>query len=265
MKLTISREDLQKRKLFVASPMYGGQCFGLYTKSLIQLCRVMFKNQLSMEFSALFNESLITRARNELVNQFLQTDMTHMLCIDADIEFTPDDALALLVLADPDSDKDVVCGLYPKKHICWSKVAAAVEKGIEPEKLDNFVGQMVFNPTGLSGDYALDEPLEVTECGTGFMMVQRHVFEQFEQAYPELSYAYELGGRRTCYFDTAIDPESGRYLSEDYNFCRLIRALGFKVWMVPWINLNHCGHYVFKGNPAAVSSVYPAEVKAQTA
>lgn len=40
MKLEVPVADLQKKSLFVATPMYGGQCFGSYTKSILDLSRV---------------------------------------------------------------------------------------------------------------------------------------------------------------------------------------------------------------------------------
>jgi hypothetical protein len=32
MEIKIEIEKLRKKKLFIATPMYGGQCAGLYTK-----------------------------------------------------------------------------------------------------------------------------------------------------------------------------------------------------------------------------------------
>ena len=153
------------------------------------------------------------------MHQFLKGNCTHMLFWDSDIEATPDDALSLLTLADPESDKDVVCGLYPKKDLS---------------------GTLVF-----TGTYNPEDPFEVSECGTGFMLIQRRVFEQFAKAYPDLAYTSDQDdkGRIIACFDTFI--EDGRYLSEDYNFCRLIRKIGLKVWVAPWLRLNHLGHYKF--------------------
>jgi hypothetical protein len=264
MKLRISQEELQQRTLFVGSPMYGGQCYGLYANALLRLGIMASEQGLKFRFTPVFNESLIPRARNTVADEFLRSGMTHFLFIDADIEFTPEDVLTLLALADPNSDKDIVCGLYPKKHICWPKIKAAVEQGFEADQLEEFVGEMVLNPIGLEGSYSLYEPLTVSECGTGFMLIQRHVLERFMEAYPDLSYISEKG-RQACFFDTAIDPESGRYLSEDYNFCRLVRALGMKIWVAPWLNLNHLGYYRFKGNAGAVSTLAVPQVSAAMA
>ena len=49
-------------------------------------------------------------------------------------------------------------------------------------------------------------------------------------------------------FDTMIDPDSRRYLSEDYTFCRLWQQMGGEVFLDPRTGLNHVGHYTFRGN-----------------
>lgn len=258
MKLRVSQEELQARKLFVATPRYGAVSCGVYADAFDDLRIVAERNGLTLLRSHVDNDSCIARARNTLADEFLRSDCTHLLFWDGDIEATPDDVLGLVVLADPKSDKDVVCGLYPKKHIRWDKVVAAVKAGIEADQLEQFIGDFVFNPIGLEGSHDLYTPMEVTECGTGFMLIQRHVFEKFMGAYPERSYRTDHHGgqgQTGCFFLDEIDPESRRFLTEDYNFCRLVRAIGLKVWVAPWMNLNHFGAYKFMGNPGAVSSL----------
>lgn len=63
MRIQISKEELQKKKLFVATPMYGGQCTGMYMKSCLDLQGLMSKYGVETKFSFIFNESLIQRAR----------------------------------------------------------------------------------------------------------------------------------------------------------------------------------------------------------
>lgn len=264
MKIRVAAEDLRQRPLYIATPMFGGQCFGSYVSGLLALNTIMVRQGFRMEHFAVFNESLVTRARNYCVHKFLNSDYTHLMFIDADIEFRPDDVLSLLAFANPMSDKDVICGLYPKKHIRWDKIAAAAKRGAV--NIEECGADLVFNPIGVPGSFDLFEPLEVTECGTGFMMIQRRVFETFAKAYPKLSYKSDgreaggLGeGTILACFETHIEDGNGRYLSEDFNFCRLVRSIGFKVWVAPWIQLNHLGHYKFIGNPQALSEAATKE------
>jgi len=258
--IEISVEELRKRKLFVATPMYSGMCGGQYTKSCVDLAKLCAHYQVEVDFFYLFNESLITRARNYCVDEFLRNEKyTHLMFIDSDIGFNPNDVLTLAALADPEGDKDIICGPYPKKTISWEKIKMAVDKGFadqNPQKLSNYVGDYVFNPANGVNEIPLDQPVEVLEGGTGFMMIQRKTFEKFEEKYPELKYTPDHvrsenfdGSRQImCYFDALIDEESNRYLSEDYMFCQWSRRIGLKVWMCPWMNMSHTGSYVFGGS-----------------
>ena len=115
MEISIDINELKTRKIFVATPMYGGMCGGQYCKSTADLASLGTRYGIDISFFYLFNESLITRARNYLVDEFLRSDKTHLMFIDSDIGFDPQDVLALAALADPKSDKDIVCGPYPKK------------------------------------------------------------------------------------------------------------------------------------------------------
>ena len=259
IEISVSIEELRKRKILVATPMYGGMCTGQYCKSTADLAILASKYQMDIRFFYLYNESLITRARNYLVDEFLRSDCTHLMFIDADIGFDSDDVIALSVVAETGSDKEIVCGPYPKKCISWEKIKKAVDRGFadkNPQALEKYVGDYVFNPTDGQDSIALNVPVEVLEGGTGFMMIQRGVFEKYKVAYPHLSYKPDhvrtehFDGSREihAYFDCVIDPKSKRYLSEDYMFCQYARAAGMKVWLCPWMKLEHQGTYVFGGS-----------------
>lgn len=267
MEVSIDINELRKRKIFVATPMYGGMCGGQYTKSTADLAILSTQHKVDVKFFYLFNESLITRARNYLADEFLRDkDYTHLMFIDSDIGFNPNDVLALAAIADPKSDKDIVCGPYPKKTIAWEKIKAAVDKGFaddNPENLAQFVGDYVFNPVEGQNEMAIGEPAEVLEGGTGFMMIQRHAFEKYAEAYPELMYtpdhvrtkAFDGSRQIMCYFDALIDPDSNRYLSEDYMFCQWARKIGLKIWMCPWMQMTHMGTYMFGGSLASLAQI----------
>jgi hypothetical protein len=259
MEVSVSIEELRTRKIFVATPMYGGICGGQYCKSTADLSGMSAQYGMDVRFFYLFNESLITRARNYLVDEFLRSDCTHLMFIDSDIGFDPNDVIALSVIADPKSDKDIVCGPYPKKCIAWEKIVRAVDKGFadkDPNNLEKYVGDYVFNPKEGTGSIALDEPVEVLEGGTGFMIIQRKALEKFAAAYPQYSYMPDhvrtehFDGTREIlqYFQAEIDPKSKRYLSEDYWFCQKMWDIDVKTWLCPWMKLKHTSAYVFGGS-----------------
>lgn len=269
MELKIELAELRKRSLFVATPMYGGACHGIYAKSIADLTALCQHHGIRMVPYFMFNESLIQRARNYCCDEFMRSDLTHMLFIDSDIGFNANDVIAMLALMSDESPYDVMAAPYPKKCISWEKIKKAVDKGVadqDPNKLEDFVGDFVFNPIiepGKEMRIPLNEPAEVAEAGTGFMMIKRKTFENYGEAYPHLLYLPDhvrtehFDGSREimAYFDCIIDPESKRYLSEDYFFCQYVRRMGGKVWFCPWMKLLHVGSFVFGGNLAAMAAV----------
>ncbi len=274
---------------------------------MCDLTALCVKYGINMKVYYLFNESLITRARNYCADEFMRSDFTHMMFIDSDIGFDPNDVITLLALQSDESPYDIIGGPYPKKCISWEKVKQAVDKGVadeNPNALDQFVGDYVFNPV-IAKDgptqIKLSEPAEVLEIGTGFMMIRKNTFKKFQETFPYQSYkpdhvrtAHFDGSREIfAFFDTPIDGKrmymgaelrafleanpsatpddivnfvddpnntvlrqySKRYLSEDYMFCQWVRNMGLKVWLCPWMQLNHTGSYTFGGSLAALASV----------
>lgn len=262
MDLQIPVADLQKHKIFCATPMYGGMCFGSYAKSVLDLSRVCQSYNIQAQFSFLFNESLITRARNYLVDEFLRTDSTHLMFIDSDIDFNPMDVIALLAM-----DKPIIGGPYPKKTIAWENVYDAARYGLVPDndrgKLSDFAGDFVFNVAPGTQEIRLDQPVEVLELGTGFLLIKREVFDNFAKAYPQYWYtpdhnrsaSFDGSKKIFQYFQAEIEPNKNRYLSEDYWFCQKAREAGQTVWMAPWMMLRHHGSYIYSGSIPAMATV----------
>ena len=265
MEIQVKLEELKRHKLFVATPMYGGMNHGLYMKSCLDLQTTMMRYGIEIKFSFLFNESLITRARNYLVDEFLRTEYTHLLFIDSDINFNAQDVIALLAL-----DKDVIGGPYPKKSMNWSNIAHAARNhpDLEAKKLESVVGEYVFNVVKGTSQFQVTEPLEVMEIGTGYMMVKRNVFDKMKVEYPTIKYKPDHVGQANfdgsryihAYFDTVIDTKesivgggSDRYLSEDYMFCQMWRKMGGQIYLCPWMKTQHIGSYAFTGDMPAVA------------
>jgi hypothetical protein len=171
--------------------------------------------------------------------------------IDADITFNPADIVRMV-----NADKDIICGLYPKKEINWKTVAGAVKSGVEYQDLPNYTGSFVVNLVGdvaqATGD--VNEPMEIDNGGTGFMLIKRNVFETLKPTVPTYTNDMILIVDKNPvkkiiheFFATSIDEVSNRLLSEDYHFCKIARQAGFKVYAAPWANLTHSGTYNFSG------------------
>lgn len=202
MNISIPIEVLQRKRLFIGTPMYGGQCTGLFAKSIADLGAQCANLKIPLQFYFLFNESLIPRARNYICDEFMRSGATHLMFIDADIGFNPSDVLALLGLQSDESEYDVIAGPYPKKCISWEKILLAVNKGVadqNPSELEKYVGDYVFNPKSGTTEIPIGLPCEVLEAGTGFMMIRRRTMEKFVSAFPQ--YSYKPDHVRTEVFD----------------------------------------------------------------
>jgi len=240
-------------KLFVASPMYGGMCTGFYTQAILQLQAICQQNRIDMAASFMFNESLITRARNALTHNFLKSGFSHLMFIDADIKFNPQDVVSMLL-----ADKEVICGIYPKKEINWGLVKQAADAGIPADQLKLYSGSHVVNLADHAGhaEFNVAEPAEIWNGGTGFMMIKREVFDKLS---PHVnSYINNMHDLSSVivndeikeFFTTSIEPETQHLLSEDYHFCRTWRNNGGKIYAAPWVQLGHVGTYLFDGSLA---------------
>ena len=238
-------------KLFIATPMYGGMCAGSYAQSLLNVSSILQKEGHEVLMSFMFNESLITRARNALSQAFLKSDATHMMFIDADINFNPHDVLTML-----QADKEIICGIYPKKEINWTTVKQAMDAGVPNEQLKYHTGSFVVNLV----DYApsvtvpVDQPVEIQNGGTGFMMIKREVFEALIPHVPfYMNDVADLGNTMLPrekiheFFATSIEEGTQRLLSEDYHFCAIYRKIGGHIYAAPWATLAHIGTYMFEG------------------
>jgi hypothetical protein len=241
--------------LVVATPCFGGQVSSIYASSIFKLQRALRgKSNVDLKVHLRDGDALITRARANLVTLFLDDPAaTHLLFVDADIGFAPEQVFRLI-----ESGADVVAGVYPIKRINWEKARRALEAR-RP------------NVPAASLDYVLEinDPDHVTVvrgftrvryAGTGFLMIRRHVLEKMcaHPNYAALQFFREhsldaLAGspNRFALFECMIDPESGTYLSEDFAFCKRWTDIGGEIWADLESSLDHVGPSVFSGNVAS--------------
>lgn len=241
----IGVETPKVKKVFVATPMAGGLATSHYISSLLRNQLHLKENNIELCWHFITNESLITRARNELVRIFLGTECDYLMFIDGDIEFDHD-AIHKLIK----HDKEVVCGTYPKKLIYWDKIRKAALEG--KEDISKYGSSFVFN--ALNNDDMVPYGLvEIKHGGTGFMLIKRQVFEKlipfvpkykitgvFDPTFPARSdWNYE-------FFSTKIVNDI--LYSEDYYFCDLWSRHYGQIFLDTTIKLAHIGSHVFKGD-----------------
>lgn len=228
----------------IATPMYGGNCKGIYADSVLALTFALVRAGHEVSFSKIYNESLITRARNNLVYEFLSSSADVLLFIDADEGFNAEDVILML-----EQDKDIIGGIYPMKNINWKNIRKAVLGG--KEDLVQYSGIFAINMLPGETLIKLNEPMEVTAVGTGLMAIKRSVFEKMQPLCPKYALnnanaEFEFNNMVTEFFATSITKE-GILLSEDYHFCHKWRELGGKVYAAPWVRVDHAGEYIFTG------------------
>ena len=257
---------IEQFHLVVATPCFGGQVSSIYASSVFGLQRaVRAKSNIDLKVLMRDGDALITRARANLVTMFLDDPAaTHLLFVDADIGFAPDQVFRLI-----ESGADVVAGLYPIKRVNWDKAKRALQSN--PPK-----------PPSAALDYVLelDDPDQVVlvngftrvrYAGTGFLMIRRHVLERMcrHPAYASLQFSREhsadpLAGspNRFALFECMIDPNTGTYLSEDFAFCKRWTDIGGEIWADLESRLDHVGPSVFHGD---ISSQFSTAVVAANA
>jgi hypothetical protein len=259
----IKPEELKDKnfKLFLGMPMYGGMLSEPTLHGVLELQQWSMSpsTNVGMRIQTMGNESLITRARNTIVSMMMdQKDFvaTHLLFIDADIGFTWRNVERLLC-----ADKDVACGIYPRKHIYLEKIKKILEELPDATPDDIEARALGYNvnfddPTNLQGENGF---FKVNEAATGMMLVKREVFRKMFKKFPDRKYETDqiVNGvsykSDNCYDLFAVGPyqtlNQKRYLSEDYYFSRLwTEECGGEIWADFAMPLTHFGNRAFKGH-----------------
>ena len=249
-------------KIFIGTPCYGGMITADYFKSCMQLVALAASKKIELQFGTIGNESLITRARNTLVQLFMDGNYTHLMFIDADLAFNPESVIRML-----EFDKDVVTGVYPRKTIDWIKVKKRLKDDPNISEDELLAASLQYNLNVKDSNRIEVQKgfIEVMDGATGFMLIKRNVFERMANVYPELKFIpdqhinqshdkefeyHETSDWNYTFFDTKIEPQTKRYLSEDYAFCRLWQNIGGKIYADIMSGMTHYGNYAFKGNVA---------------
>ena len=181
----------------------------------MRLQRELIAAGMDHDFNIGWNESLVTRARNEMTGWFLKTEFQRQMWIDADILFEPEDVAKLWNL-----DADIAVAAYAMK-LQNNPVLSAWKDG-KLVKLEE----------------CPKEPFEVDYAGTGFFMVNRRVYEALA---PSTEVYQGPLDRVRAFYMTPVHNDG--FESEDYHFCRRAREAGFKIIMDPSIRLGHIGQF----------------------
>jgi hypothetical protein len=235
--------------LVVATPCFGGQISVLYAASLFKLQQAV-RRYSGLTLKVLFKDgdALITRARARLLSQFLTDEAaTHLLFLDADIGFEPEQVLRLI-----ECGADMCAAVYPVKRIDWDRMRRTIEAA-NPDSA----------AAALRYVFEVEDPKAVIEkagfvkvryAGTGFLMIRRGALEAMCARYPQLQYKRDhsaddgtASDRRFALFESMI-ADDGTCLSEDFAFCKRWTDMGGEIWADLKSALSHVGPMTFRGN-----------------
>jgi hypothetical protein len=213
--------------------------------SVIKLQIELIKEGIQLMIDTTENESLVHRARNVAVGRFMQkTDADLFMFIDADVDFNADSVVRLVR-----SGHDVSVAIYPKKVVMWDQAKTAIEQG-DDRNMAMLSSSLVAN-IGAHKRSVENGFVEVLDGPTGFMVITRKAFEKMHEHFTDLNCKNDHQNRDfdeyCAVFDCMIDPESRRYLSEDYAFCRRWQQVGGKIYADVHTTLGHVGNLPFSG------------------
>lgn len=258
---------LNQPYLYVLAPCYGGMCFVNFVQCIIstkELCQY-FNIPMHIEFCK--GDSLISRARNNLVAKAMANPKTtHMIFIDNDITWNPTDVLKLML-----AQKDIIGGIYPLKHYNWDRLlpnkttdnlihtvlhnknqSQLKEAICDVDTIQNSL--LKFNVNYLSKELIIQQNLaQVRHIATGFMMFTRSLIDTMSKHYPDTKYTDDIdflteNENQYAYalFDCGVVDD--HYLSEDWMFCNRWTSIGGSIWADVSIDLTHTGTADYKGS-----------------
>ena len=232
-----------KTKIMIAMPCYQGMCHSLCTKQLLKLQRLLSSKNIAMELFTLESESLISRGRNVCATAFLKSDCTHLMFIDSDILFNPLDVLKLIL-----HNKELITGLYPMKAINFQRLQEKISQCDSIEEALRCTGKRVGNLKLVLENSTL---ALMHDAPTGFMMIKRSLLENLKNHCSNLEYKndipgyakYSINDKFYNFFQVGI--HNGRYISEDYGFCALVKACNIEIFADLSIHLIHVGNFYY--------------------
>jgi len=221
--------NLVGRKVMIGLPSYDYKVSSKLAISLASFCVQATKHGVDIEVCNISGCSVVSRVRNLIATNFLNSDCTDLMFIDSDINFDAEDIFRLLAWSS-DPKKGIVAGIpvaRKKGQVYFSTLDTEDDKSILMDKM------------GL---------VKAKRVATAFMMIRKEVFVKLAEAHPEWTYHDEKkeGDTIICFFDFEL--KDGQYIGEDYLFCDRAREQGFEVWIDPTIKLGHMGVHEFEGS-----------------
>lgn len=206
-------------KLMIATPAYDGKVYVPYAVALSETVMLLAQNQIQTQIHITTSGSLLVAERNRILQTFMDSDCTHVLCIDSDLGWPAQAVLAMIR-----HDVECVVGVYPSR----GEKSFTFRAKLNPDE------SIVKNDKNLLG---------MEYVPAGFMLIKREAIEKMRAKFPELYYEPKAESMKFAkawmFFNTEI--WEGEFWGEDYVFCRNAREAGVDIWCDPLIQFDHAG------------------------
>ncbi len=237
-------------RIFLATPCHSEVSLH-YVKALIELQKLCHVKKVNIEYS-IVKSSLVTQGRNLCVSGFLESNCTHLLFVDSDIDFKASSIFKLI-----ESDKDVISIPYPLKTMLWDKAFDNIknDKIKSPKQLSQSMNTYPMKVPNDKNIKVKNGVIQVTHSPTGCMLIKKSVFHKLIKEYPnkEISQHTVINGELVPrkhmwnFFDTLHDPVEKTYLGEDFAFCKLWKDIGGKCYAYILDEITHVGEHQYTG------------------
>ena len=208
--------------IFFATPSYNGITHSPFLDSFQATIEACKEKGWDTTFSIRKGNCYVQVARNSLIKEFLDSGADVLFFLDDDISWPPGKAIELIEMRD-----EIVAGVYPMK-------------APQPDF------PVVIHTDARGYPYVRsDGCISATSVPTGFLCIKRSVIKKLADAYPQQRYVeYDRGGEEIGEFYDLF-PQGvydGRWVGEDYAFCRLWTRIMGQIWVVPDIDFTHAGY-----------------------
>lgn len=265
-----------KKSILVATPVHTDQ---LNLHYVISLFKIINDSDSPFRVNVFWRRgSLINRCRNELVGYFLDENYDYIFFIDSDIV---DFAEAFLKIANKYIELEktmpllILSAAYPIKYFNFDYIKkennildndnwtqAMLNYNINTKSLaENDMSTFIKEAKNNNGI------VDASSSGGGFMMCSRYVITEMIKKYPETSYtnfanAKLLPTKTYNLFHSFVCPVTNYYISEDYGFCYIFKAMGGNIKVDATVSLSHYGEQKFTGS--VYESIMLREKKSET-
>lgn len=205
-------------KVMIASPAYSGKVDVPFAVSLCETTHILLQNNIQVHYNITSSGSLLIAERNRIVQMFMDSDCTHLLCVDSDLGWNPQAVIRMLL-----TGKEFVAGVYPSRG----------------------ENSFTFRPVTKPDDSLVTEGnlLKMEYIPAGFMLIQKSVFQKMKEKHPHLYFEpkHESMKHAKGWMFFGVEIYDGEFWGEDYVFCRKAREAGVDIWVDPMIEFNHAG------------------------